>query len=143
MRAAGTRATDPPARESPRPPGDSAAQPQTRPEGPMTTVSRVPVKIYGNFLLNASYVDRGSNTNDIPLFALRRDVGPDQNHQNFNMTLRQTRFGLRYEGRIFEDANLTGVLEFDLLGGKPAFANGMHFDIFRLRLAYGRVDWAR
>jgi hypothetical protein len=119
-----------------------AVQPQTQAEGAMTTVSKIPVKIYGSILFNANYVDRGANTNDIPLFAQRRDTSPDQNHQNFNRTARQTRFGLRYEGKVFEGAKLTGVFEFDLLGGKPAFANGVKFDIFRLRLAYGRIDWA-
>ncbi len=134
--------------KSSRPPGEitaketGAAQSQTQPEGTMTTVSRFPVKIYGSILFNASYVDRGANTNDIPLFAQKRDASSDQDHQNFNMTARQTRFGLRYEGKVFEDAKLTGVFEFDLLGGKPAFANGVNFDIFRLRLAYGRIDWA-
>lgn len=112
-----------------------------RTEGAMTSVSKLPVKIYGNILLNSSFVDRGSNTNDIPLFAQKAGTSSDQNHQNFNMTLRQTRFGIRYEGKIFDDAKLTGVFEFDLLGGKPAFANGENFDIFRLRLAYGRIDW--
>jgi len=29
-------------------------------------------------------------------------------------------FGLRYEGKILDNANLCGVFEFDLLGGKPA-----------------------
>lgn len=120
-----------------------AVLPQTQPEGAMTTVSKMPVKIYGSILFNANYVDRGANTNDIPLFAQRRDASNDQDHQNFNMTARQTRFGLRYEGKIFEDAKLTGVFEFDLLGGKPAFANGVNFDIFRVRLAYGRIDWAK
>jgi hypothetical protein len=115
---------------------------QAQIEGPMTTVSKIPVKIYGNILFNANYVDRGANTIDIPLFAQKRGTPSDQNHQNFTATLRQTRFGLRYEGNIFKDAKLTGVFEFDLLGGKPAFANGIDFDIFRLRLAYGRVDWA-
>ena len=32
--------------------------------------------------------------------------------------------------------------EFDLMGGKPAFPNGVNADLFRLRLAYGRIDWA-
>src|SRR5262249_22452686 len=120
--------------------GSSQAQAQA--EGPMTTLSKLPVKIYGSILFNANYVDRGGNTIDIPLFAQRRDVSIDQNHQNFNATIRQTRFGLRYEGKIFDDAKLTGLFEFDLLGGKPAFANGVNFDIFRIRLAYGRIDWA-
>lgn len=120
-----------------------AVAPQLSSEGPVTTVSKIPLKIYGSILFNANYVDRGANTIDIPLFAQKRGTSSDQNHQNFNTTLRQTRFGLRYEGKIFDDAKLSGVFEFDLLGGKPAFANGVNFDIFRLRLAYGRIDWAR
>lgn len=112
-------------------------------EGPVTTQSKVPVKLYGSILFNANYVDHGANTIDIPLFPQKRTTSSDQNHQNFNTTLRQSRFGLRYEGKIFDDAKLTGVFEFDLLGGKPAFANGANFDIFRLRLAYGRIDWAK
>ncbi len=118
-----------------------SAEPQAQTEGPMTTQSKIPVKIYGNILFNATFADRGANTIDIPLFPQKRGTPADQNHQNFSTTLRQTRFGLRYEGKIFGDAKLTGVFEFDLLGGKPAFANGANFDIFRLRLAYGRVDW--
>lgn len=117
----------------------SSAQAQS--EGPMTTMSKLPVKIYGSILFNASYVSHGANTIDIPLFPQKAIASSDQNHQNFNATLRQTRFGLRYEGKIFDDAKLTGVFEFDLLGGKPAFANGANFDIFRVRLAYGRIDW--
>jgi hypothetical protein len=124
----------------PPPKNGPAAQPA--PQGEATTVSKVPVKIYGSILFNANYLDRGANNNDIPLFPQKRGTSSDQNHQNVNATLRQTRFGLRYEGKIFDDAKLTGVFEFDLLGGKPAFANGANFDIFRLRLAYGRVDWA-
>jgi hypothetical protein len=117
------------------------AQPQA--EGPMTTLSKVPVKIYGSILFNANYVSHGANTIDIPLFPQKRGTSADQDHQNFNMTVRQTRFGLRYEGKVFDDAKLTGVFEFDLLGGSPAFANGINFDIFRVRLAYGRVDWSK
>jgi hypothetical protein len=116
-----------------------SVQPQA--DGSMTTVSKIPVKIYGSILFNGNYVSHGANTIDIPLFPQKRGTSPDQNHQNFNTTLRQTRFGLRYEGQIFESAKLTGVFEFDLLGGKPAFANGANFDIFRVRLAYGRIDW--
>jgi hypothetical protein len=36
---------------------------------------------------------------------------------------------------------LSGDFEFDLMGGEAPYANGAHFDLFRLRLAYGRVDW--
>lgn len=127
-----------------REPNEKASSPaQAQAEGPMTTVSKLPVKIYGSILFNANYVSHGANTIDIPLFPQKRGTSADQDHQNFNMTVRQTRFGLRYEGKIFDDAKLTGVFEFDLLGGSPAFANGINFDIFRVRLAYGRVDWNR
>lgn len=114
-----------------------------RTEGAVTSVSKIPVKLYGNVLVNSNYVDRGANNADVPLFAVKRGTSSDQNHQNFNMTARQSRFGLRYDGMIFSDANLVGVFEFDLLGGKPGFANGEHFDLFRLRLAYGRIDWSK
>jgi hypothetical protein len=117
--------------------------PQPQPQGEVTTTSKVPLKIYGSILFNANYVNHGANTIDIPLFPQKRGTSADQDHQNFNMTVRQTRFGLRYEGKIFDDAKLTGVFEFDLLGGSPAFANGINFDIFRVRLAYGRVDWKK
>lgn len=123
-------------------PGKETVPAQAQAEGPMTTMSKIPVKIYGSILFNANYLSHGANTIDIPLFPQKRGTSSDQDHQNFNTTLRQTRFGFRYEGKIFDDAKLTGVFEFDLLGGKPAFANGVNFDIFRVRLAYGRIDWA-
>ena len=139
--------SDAPAVDLTRAPGkdpDNETLPvQSQAEGPMTTMSKIPVKIYGSILFNANYLSKGANTIDIPLFPQKRGTSSDQNHQNFNTTLRQTRFGLRYEGNIFQDAKLIGVFEFDLLGGKPAFANGVNFDIFRLRLAYGRIDWAK
>jgi hypothetical protein len=137
----GAPAADP-ASASSKAPGKEPSPAQAQAEGPMTTMSRIPVKIYGSILFNANYVSHGANTIDIPLFPQKRGTSSDQNHQNFNTTLRQSRFGLRYEGKIFDDAKLTGVFEFDLLGGKPAFANGVNFDIFRVRLAYGRIDWA-
>jgi hypothetical protein len=125
--------------------GEMAAQKadavDKRTEGALTSTSKFPVKLYGSILVNSTFEDRGSNNADIPLFAQKRGSAADQNHQNFNMTVRQTRFGLRYEGRAFSDAKLTSVFEFDLFGGKPAFPNGAHFDLFRLRLAYGRLDW--
>jgi hypothetical protein len=134
-------AASPPARTGE--PAKPASAPQPQIEGPVTSQSKFPVKLYGNILFNANYVDRGANTIDIPLFPQKDGTSADQNHQNANMTVRQSRFGLRYDGKIFDDAKLIGLFEFDLLGGKPAFANGANFDIFRLRLAYGRIDWAK
>src|SRR5262245_47485890 len=97
-----------------------ASTTQAAPQGEVTTTSKIPLKIYGSILFNANYLSNGANTIDIPLFPQKRGTSPDQDHQNFNATLRQSRFGLRYEGTIFDDAKLIGVFEFDLLGGKPA-----------------------
>jgi hypothetical protein len=36
---------------------------------------------------------------------------------------------------------LSGAFEFDLMGGEAPYVNGAHFDLFRMRLAYGRLDW--
>lgn len=117
---------------------DTAQKPA---DGAVTTNSKLPVKIYGSLLVNASFADGGSNNIDVPLFGQKQGTSIDQEHENFNMTARQTRLGMRYEGKIFKDAKLTGVFEFDLFGGKPAISNGEQFDLFRLRLAYGRIDW--
>jgi hypothetical protein len=103
-------------------------------------LKRLP-QFYGLILLNSNYLDRGSNNNDAPFFALRADSAKDQNHQNYNMTLRQTRFGVNYKKKIFKDADLTGVVEIDFFDGKPALSTGISFDIVRLRLAYGRIAW--
>ena len=115
---------------------------KTEDQGVVTTLSKLPVKIYGSILFSANYLSAGANNIDIPLFAQKHGSPSEQNHQNFNATLRQSRFGLRYDGKIFDDAKLTGVFEFDLLGGTPGFPNGINIDLFRLRLAYGRIDWA-
>jgi hypothetical protein len=112
-------------------------------EGVATSVSKLPIKFYGNIILGVNYLDRGSNNNEQPLFAVKNLPPLDQNHQNFNMSLRQTRFGLRYDGKIFNDANLSGVLEIDFFNGKPAVPNGVAAEIVRLRLAYGRIDWTK
>jgi hypothetical protein len=112
-----------------------------RTEGAVTSMSKFPVKLYGNILVNSTFADRGSNAIDIPVFAQKAGTTADENHQSFAMTGRQSRFGLRYEGTIFDDAKLTGVFEFDMYGGKPAVSNGINADLFRLRLAYGRIDW--
>src|SRR5436190_22094413 len=140
LTTAGAHLTNTPAATSVTP-APSPKPAQAQPQGEVTTTSKIPLKLYGSILFNANYVDHGANTIDIPLFPQKHGTSADQDHQNFNMTLRETRFGLRYEGKIFDDAKLTGVFEFDLLGGSPAFANGINFDIFRVRLAYGRVDW--
>lgn len=48
---------------------------------------------------------------------------------------------MRYQGPKVGGAQISGQFEFDLLGGKAAFPNGINMDLFRVRLAFGRLDW--
>ena len=38
-------------------------------------------------------------------------------------------------------AKVSGQVEMDFFGGKAALGNGISMDLFRLRLAFGRLDW--
>jgi hypothetical protein len=108
---------------------------------PVTAQSRFPVTIYGTLLTNAFFNTSLTNIEDIPLFAGKKGSDPLGNDKNFGMTARQSRFGMRYQGPKVEGAQISGQFEFDLLGGKAAFGNGINMDLFRLRLALGRLDW--
>ncbi len=105
----------------------------------LTTASHFPMQIYGTVLWNSFYNTGGSNIEDIPLVASKRGSDP---YSNFGMTVRQSRFGLRYQGgpEVW-GAKLSGNVELDLLGGAAPLANGVGMDLVRLRLAYGRMDW--
>lgn len=105
----------------------------------VTASSHFPVQIYGTVLWNSFYNTAGTNIEDVPLVASKTGTDPNG---NFGMTVRQSRFGLRYQGgpEIW-GAKLSGTLEMDLLGGSAPLANGVNMDLVRLRLAYGRMDW--
>jgi len=71
---------------------------QTAPaEGSVTAQSKFPVTIYGTLLWNSFYNTAASNNTDIPLYASPNAPGPVE---NFGMTARQTRLGLRYQGPV-------------------------------------------
>ena len=118
---------------SPKPAAESAP--------PVTSQSKLPVTIYGTLLTNAFFNTSLTNIEDIPLFAGKKGSDPLGNDKNFGMTARQSRFGMRYQGPKLSGAQISGQFEFDLLGGKTPFGNGINMDIFRLRLALGRLDW--
>jgi hypothetical protein len=117
-----------------------AAQPPRAQEAPppVSSAARFPVQIYGTVLWNSFYNTAGVNIEDIPLLATKRGTDP---YENFGMTLRQSRFGLRYQGPTVAGAKLSGTVELDFFGGKDALSNAISMDIIRLRLAYGRLDW--
>jgi hypothetical protein len=108
---------------------------------PVTTHENVSVSLYGTVLLNAFYNTASTNIQDIPLVANKQGSDPTGGDKNFGMTARQTRIGLKFHKANVAGASLSGQFEFDLFGGKTPLANGMDMDIFRLRLAFGRLDW--
>src|SRR5450755_2007990 len=61
----------------------------------VTSASHFPIQLYGTVLWNSFYNTAGSNIEDIPLVASKRGSDP---YSNFGMTVRQSRFGLRYQG---------------------------------------------
>lgn len=105
---------------------------------PVTAQSKFPVTIYGTMLWNSFYNTAATNIQDVPFVTLKRGADP---LENFGMTARQSRLGMRYQGPQIGGARLSGQFEFDMFGGKAALPNGVNMDLFRLRLAYGRLDW--
>ena len=97
------------------------------------------MNFYGTLLFNAFFNDQATNNIDIPTFATPKASGPTE---NFGATARQTRLGVNYSGPKAGGADLSAKLEVDFLGGKAGFTNGISMDLVRLRLAYGRLDWA-
>jgi hypothetical protein len=110
-------------------------------ELPVTTREHSAVSLYGTLLLNALYNTAATNIQDVPLFATKQGSDATGGDKNFGMTARQTRLGLRFQQDNVAGAKLTGQFEFDLFGGKTPLGNGMDMDLFRLRLAFGRLDW--
>jgi hypothetical protein len=108
---------------------------------PVTTEKKFPLTVYGTLLMNAFSNTSFTNLQDIPLFNSKQGSDPLGNDKSFGMTVRQSRFGMRYQGSQVAGARTNGQFEFDLLGGKAAFPNGINMDLFRLRLAFGRLDW--
>ena len=122
-----------------RAPATPVPAPQARTETPaVTSLSKLPVTVYGTILLNSFYNSGATNIQDVPLLAPK--AGGDT-PQNFGMTVRQSRLGLRFQGGEIAGARFSGQAEVDFFGGKAALPNGINMDIVRLRLAYGRLDW--
>jgi hypothetical protein len=124
----------------------AAPAPAPAPRGPILTAppavtrSKVPLTFYGTLLFNAFSNDSLNNNEDVPLFAGKQGTDATGGDKNFGMTARQTRMGMSYENTV-GDAKVSGVFEFDLFGGSSTLPNGIGFDLFRARLAYGRIDW--
>ena len=92
---------------------------------------------YGTIFFNAFGNSGGTNNADVPIFATPTGSG------NVSASVRQTRLGLKLEGAKVGKARLGAVIEGDFFGGFPSVAIGENFGVFRLRLAYARLDWKR
>ncbi len=108
---------------------------------PVTTAKNVPISLYGELLFTAGYNTADFNIEDLPMIASKQGTDATGGDKNFYATARQTRIGLNLDPIDALGGKLSGNFEFDLMGGAAPYSNGVHFDIFRMRLAYGRVDW--
>lgn len=124
-----------------KPPSAPPPPPARTVNVPVTTHVGPAVSLYGTILFNAFYNTASTNIQDVPLFVSKQGTDPTGGDKNFGMTARQTRVGLRLQQSNVAGAKLSGQFEFDLFGGKTPLTNGMDMDIFRIRLAYGRLDW--
>jgi hypothetical protein len=110
-------------------------------EIPVTTKKGVPVSLYGELLFTAGYNTADVNIEDLPMIVSKQGSDPTGGDKNFYATARQTRLGLNLNPIDTLGGKLSGDFEFDMMGGAAPYANGVHFDLFRLRQAYGRMDW--
>jgi hypothetical protein len=110
-------------------------------EHPVTTKGGPSVSLYGTVLTNAFFNTAATNIQDMSQFVLKQGSESPASDKSLGMTARQTRLGLRFQQANVVGAKLSGQFEFDLFGGKTPLPNGMDMDMFRLRLAFGRLDW--
>ncbi len=105
------------------------------------TGKRVPVSVYGTILFNAGYNTAGTNIEDVPLLLTKQNTDATGGDKNFYTTVRQSRFGVALDPVDTLGAKLSGDFEFDMFGGQTALPTGSSMNLFRMRLAYGRLDW--
>lgn len=92
---------------------------------------------YGTIFFNAFSNSSGTNNADVPIFATPTGTG------NFSASVRQTRLGMKLEGAKVGNARLAAVIEGDFFGGFPSIGIGENMGVFRVRLAFARLDWEK
>jgi hypothetical protein len=115
------------------------AEPQAKAE--VNTGKRVPVTLYGTILFNAGFNGAGLNLEDAGTLVVKPESSNTATAQSFYETARQSRIGVRLNQTEVAGASLTGAFEMDAYSGSAPFSNGVNMGLFRLRLAYGRLDW--
>ena len=121
------------------PPAPKQAEPQAKAE--LNTGKRVPATLYGTILFNAGFNGAGLNLEDAGTLVLKSGSGNTATAQSFYGAARQSRIGVRLNETQVAGASLTGAFEMDAYSASAPFSNGVNMGLFRLRLAYGRLDW--
>ncbi|MFO8012374.1 MAG: DcaP family trimeric outer membrane transporter [Phycisphaerae bacterium] len=99
-------------------------------------LSKLDLELYGYVKLDASYDTHEMATGNFALFVLPE--GPRTRDNEFNLTARQTRLGLRIKGPDVEGVQTSGVVEGDFYGAGGASENR---STFRMRHAFLQLDW--
>jgi hypothetical protein len=108
----------------------------------VNTGKHIPVTVYGTLLLNAGYNSTGVNLEDAGTIASKPGSSPVAEDASFFESARQSRFGVRLNPTEVVGAQLTGDFEIDAYSSSAPFSDGANMGLFRLRLAYGRLDWS-
>lgn len=117
-------------------PAGAPAAELTSPDAP------VKLDLYGFILANTYWSSSGVFGSDVPLWAVARTDARAED-QEFGMTARQSRFGLRLKAPDVGKAKLGGVLELDMFGSFPNGGQKASFGQARVRLANMRLEWER
>ena len=120
-------------------PVPAQAEPAERVEA--NTGKHIPVTIYGTLLFNAGFDGAGLNLNDAGSVVEKPNSSATATDHSFFETPRQTRLGIRLNPTEVAGAQLTGDFEMDAYSAVAPFADGINMGLFRIRLAYGRLDW--
>ena len=105
-------------------------------DGRRPVLSSLDLEIYGYVKLDASYDTHEMNSGNFALFVLPE--GQRTNDDEFNITARQTRLGLRIKGPDVDGMKTSGVVEGDFYGAGGASENR---STFRMRHAFLQLDW--
>jgi hypothetical protein len=105
------------------------------------TKKDLPVSLYGTLLWTAGYNTALYNFEDTPMVATKQATDPSGGDRNFYQTVRQSRIGLTLNPFSTLGGKLSGAFEFDMMGGQAPYPNGVGMNFFRMRLAYGRMEW--
>ncbi len=115
---------------------EKKGDPDKRPIG-VDLANGVRITPYGTIFFNAFGNSGGTNNADVPIFATPTGSG------NVSASVRQTRLGIKLDGAKVGKARIGAVVEGDFFGGFPSINIGENFGVFRIRLAYAKLDWER